>query len=139
MTLRQLLLLACLALAGCSKDEGRVQISDAWSPAAPPGAAVLAVYAEISAAHADTLKSISSSAAQSVQIHSMAEVDGMMQMRHVPQVDLVPGETLRLEPGGLHLMLMGPRETFPVNAHIPLTFHFAHAGDVAVVATVRAR
>ena len=81
---------------------------------------------------------VSTALADSAQIHSMNEAAGMMQMRHVPRVDLQPGVILHLAPGGMHVMLMGVKQLLPVDAEIPLTFHFATAGDVAVVARVRA-
>lgn len=140
MTLRSLLILCCIStLAACSKPAApSVQIENAWSPAAPPGVSTLAVYADIFSSQADTLTGASTALAESTQIHSMNEEGGMMKMRHEPRVALQPGVILHLAPGGMHLMLMGVKQPLPVDAEIPLVFHFAAAGDVAVVARVKA-
>jgi periplasmic copper chaperone A len=140
MTWRSLLLAFSVSmLVACSSPSGKaVRIDNAWSPVAPPGVSTIAVYADVSSTRADTLMGVSTALADSAQIHSMNEAAGMMQMRHVPRVDLQPGVILHLAPGGMHVMLMGVKQLLPLDAEIPLMFHFATAGDVAVVARVRA-
>ncbi|HEY5806751.1 MAG TPA: copper chaperone PCu(A)C [Povalibacter sp.] len=140
MSLRSLLLvLSVPMLAACGGPSGKpVLIDNAWSPVAPPGVSTIAVYADVSSTQADTLMGVSTTLADSAQIHSMNEAAGMMQMRHVPRVELQPGVTLHLAPGGMHVMLLGVKQSLPVDAEIPLVFHFATAGDVAAVARVRA-
>lgn len=135
---RTLLLCLVATLSACGGTPGSpIEIRDAWSPAAPPGASVVAVYAQVVAREADTLTGASSPLAQSTQMHSTEEADGMMQMRPVTQLELKAGETLRFEPGGLHLMLTGLKQPLPADAAIPVTFHFAKAGEVAVTVKVR--
>jgi copper(I)-binding protein len=62
--------------------------------------------------------------------------DGVMRMRPVEAL-LVPahGEAV-LEPGGLHVMLMGLGDPLVEGNSLPLTLHFEHAGEVEVVATI---
>jgi len=137
--MRRLLLLSMFMLGACAKTPGAaVQVADAWSPLAPPGATTVAIYADISASHADSLTSISTPLAASAQLHASVEENGMMKMRAVPQLDLKEGETVHLSPGGMHVMLMGVQQPLAVDASIPLVFHFARAGDIAVTARVRA-
>lgn len=49
----------------------------------------------------------SSDAAGTVEMHAMKTVDGMMSMRRTKAIAIPPHSTIRLEPGGLHLMLIG--------------------------------
>ena len=136
---RAFLGLVVLMLAACAKSPSSgIKIEDAWSPAAPPGAAALAVYAQIVPAQDDTLLRVSSPAAAKAELHATLEHNGMTQMRPVGAMPITDGTTVKLEPGGMHLMLMGPRESVAAGATIPVVFHFAKAGDVTVNAQVRA-
>ena len=58
---------------------------------------------------------------------------GIMRMRELPDgLVLPPGATVRLEPGGYHLMLIGPKAPFKVGDHITATLKFAKAGSIKV-------
>jgi hypothetical protein len=114
-----------------------VEIRDAWSPPAPPGVAVLAVYATLVAHDEDTLLSVATPIAATAEIHSTAEVNGMMQMRPVRELHLAAGQTVRLEPGGMHLMLVNVAAERAADAPIAVTFQFAHAGAVTVNVPVK--
>ena len=67
-----------------------------------------------------------SAAFASVEIHRSVMQDGMMQMQRVPRLEIGAGETLRLAPGGLHLMMMQPREPTRPGAEIEI---FLQLGD----------
>jgi copper(I)-binding protein len=54
-------------------------------------------------------------------------------------VEIPAGGTVRLAPGGLHLMLMGPNKAFLQGDRIPLTLTFAKAGKVAVQLAAESR
>ena len=53
------------------------------------------------------LVSASSAAAEAVELHTHTNVDGVMQMRQVKQIDLAADSITLLQPGGLHIMLIG--------------------------------
>jgi len=137
--IRACLFCATVLLAACGKTaaEPPIEVRNAWSPLTPPGATVAAVYAEVSARQADTLLSASSTVAETTAMHSTLEDNGMMQMRPVHELALRAGETVRFEPGGLHLMLTGLRQPLPADSQFPLLLHFAKAGDVTVTVQVR--
>ncbi len=128
-----------LTLLGCSASRSGVEVKDAWSPPAPPGASVLAGYATVIAHDDDTLIGVTSPAAREVQLHTMSEENGVMRMRPVESIQLEAGETLRLEPGGMHLMLMDPDPARAADEPIELTFRFAKAGEIRTVAKVKPR
>ena len=70
------------------------------------------------------------------RIASLVEGEAM-RMRPVAQVDLPPGETLVMAPGGgLHLMLEGLREPLRKGATAPITLRFERAGEVEIEAEV---
>ncbi|MFC5181011.1 SCO family protein [Actinomadura harenae] len=82
----------------------------------------------------DTLTGVDSPAAATVEMHRMSMDGNGMKMEQVKAVPVGKG-TVEFAKGSLHLMLMKPRD-LKVGQEVPLTLHFAKAGDVAVTAKV---
>ncbi len=53
-------------------------------------------------------------------------------------LELAPGETVRFEPGGYHLMLEDLKREQKLGTAMPVTLTFAHAGKVKVAFAVAA-
>ena len=88
----------------------------------------------------DTLVSVAAEFPR-VEIHT-TEMDGdvarMMQL--VDGIEIQPGETVTLMPGGLHIMFMGLRgDPFEVGEEIPATLIFENGGSVDIVFDVQER
>ena len=77
---------------------------------------------------ADRLLSAASSAAGIVEIHEMKMDGGMMQMREVKDVELKPGATVELKPGGYHVMLMDLKQPLKQGDTVPVMLRFEKAG-----------
>ena len=117
-----------------------LQVTEAWMLPAPPGAPTAAAYVTIRNAgvRPDRLLGGSSPLAQKVEVHQMSMRDGMMGMQQLRDgLAIAARQDVKLMPGGIHLMLIGPKRTFVAGEHVPLLLQFAHAGtvraDVAVV------
>ena len=84
-------------------------VESAWSRATVPGARSGVVYATLTnpGDNPVTITGVESELAHHVMVHETVMVDDMMQMRHRDAVTVAAGETVLLEPGGLHIMLMG--------------------------------
>lgn len=81
-----------------------------------------------------TLVGASSAVAIMAEVHEVAMVDGKMQMQAKDGgITIAPGETVTLEPGGLHVMLMGLKEPLVDGQEIPITLDFDGVEDVDVV------
>jgi hypothetical protein len=129
---------AATFMAACS-GPGAPQVAEAW---ARPGAAGAesAAYLTITApsGQADALLSASSPAANMVQLHEVStDAQGMTGMHHIDRLDIPAGQTVRLEPGGYHLMLMGLTGELEVGGTIELMLVFERAGSVVVQAEIR--
>ncbi len=75
-----------------------------------------------------------------VMIHNTEEDDGIARMVHIDAVDLPAGETVMLEPGGMHVMFMGLNgDPFEVGEEIPATLIFEKAGALDIVFKVEKR
>ncbi len=58
--------------------------------------------------------------------------DGVARMQHIDAIDIPAGETVLLERGGLHIMMMGPSGPLSEGQMLPATLIFEHAGRVEV-------
>jgi periplasmic copper chaperone A len=74
------------------------------------------------------------------QIHA-TEIDaqGVARMTEVDGLEIAPGVTVTLQPGGLHVMFMGLQAPLVVKETIPATLVFESAGEVGVEFNVQPR
>ena len=86
---------------------------------------------------ADRLLSAASPAAAKVELHAHINDNGVMRMREVNAIDLAPDATVKLAPGGLHVMLLGLTEPLKKGKAVPLTLTFEKAGSVTVEVAVQ--
>ena len=109
---------------------GNLAVFGASARATPPGASVGAIYFTIknTGSTSDSLESVSTPAARSVQLHATSLVNGMMQMREVKAVECPPGVTVKAEPGGLHVMLIGLAAPLTLGKTIEVSLKFHAAG-----------
>jgi copper(I)-binding protein len=112
-------LVVLVALAGgCTgTHEAAVQVTDARIRAVVPGQDKTAAYLNITNRGATpfVLTGIESTQARAIEIHVIERDGDDVRMRRIPELAVEPGATVRLEPGGLHLMIFGvsgPAERF---------------------------
>jgi len=101
-------------------EEAALSFDQAWIRAAPAVAKVMAGYGELRNTTESPLviESLSSPAFERVELHEMSTTDGVMQMRRRDPYILGPGATLKLEPGGWHLMLINPKTPQPAGESV---------------------
>jgi len=109
----------------------------AWATAAPGQPASVYVTLD-NQGEADRLVSASTTAALRVELHEMAMDGDVMRMRQLPAIELPAGQSVELKPGGLHMMLIGPRAPLKVGEGLLLKLKFEKAGEVTVYATIEA-
>lgn len=73
-----------------------------------------------------------------VELHTHIREGDVMRMRPVPAIDLPAGQEVRLQPGGLHLMLIGLTAALDPGGRVPVTLVFERAGEVEVQLAVEA-
>lgn len=135
------LFLFALTLAHFAHAAENVNVQDAWVRLPPPGAKVVGAYLSLEAKQATTLRSASTPAAKTVELHSMRMDQGVMQMRQLPSIQLEAGKPVKLEPGGLHLMLIDLKKPLKAGDTVQLNLNFSQKGKtekVRVSAVVRA-
>jgi copper(I)-binding protein len=134
--------LALVALPAPAQDytAGSLKIERPYARPTPPGARTGAVYFAVqnTGATADRLVKVASSAAQSVELHSMTMEGNLMKMRPLKALDVPAGERVTFGANGYHVMLVGLARPLAVGDQVPLTLDFEKAGAVHVFAAVEA-
>lgn len=118
-----------------------IVVQQPWARATPTGAQTGAVYMTLvnKSGSADRLKGASSDVAPKVQIHEMAVVNGVMQMRQLAAGLPIPaGGTVALKPGSYHVMLIGLKKPLTAGQTLPLTLVFEKAGNISVTVPIQA-
>lgn len=135
------LALLLLAFGGATAANGdTLRVENAWARATPAVAPVAAGYLTVvnDGDVADRLLRIESDIAQRIEMHQTLREDGVMRMRAIQGGAVVPAHgTLTFQPGGSHLMLIGPTRPLVAGQQFEATLVFEHAGRRKVTFAVR--
>jgi copper(I)-binding protein len=114
---------------------GSLQIGHPWARATPKGAAVGGGYLKITNTGTTPDKLVSGSSAVSgrFEVHEMSMDGGVMKMRLLKDgLEIKPGETVELKPGGFHIMLLDLKEPIKEGERVKGTLVFEKAGSVDI-------
>ena len=105
-----------------------------------PGRTVTAGYISIQnqSPQMQELVAASSPAFQRIELHTHIEQNGMMRMVEVESIELEPGATLLMQPGGLHLMLFEPQQPLALGEMVPIQLRFASGSVLQLTLPVTA-
>ncbi|MBI3529738.1 MAG: copper chaperone PCu(A)C [Betaproteobacteria bacterium] len=130
-------------LVGAAHAADLVQVREPWAKATVPGQKVGGVYMKIVARENLHLTGAKSAVAETAEVHQMKMENGMMRMRAVPSLELPAGKTVKLEPGGYHIMLFDLRQSLVAGQKLKLELTVEDASKrphrVAVEVVVRDR
>lgn len=98
-----------------------VKVENAWVRATAPGQKVAGGFMDLTADAEMTLVGGSSPLAASLELHFMRMENGVMEMRELQEITLTKERTVRLQPGGLHLMFIGLKTQIKPGQQVPLT------------------
>jgi periplasmic copper chaperone A len=116
---------------------GEIAIGHPYSRTTAPGQSTGGAYLRLeNRGPADKLVSASTPVAQGIEMHEMRMAGETMQMREVGVIDLPSNRPVVLQPGGLHLMLVGLKAPLKKGDRFPLTLKFQKAGEVTVEVVV---
>lgn len=114
---------------------GDLSISGAWVRATLPNQKVGGGYLTIenTGSDDDRLTAVSAPITERAEIHEMSMENDIMTMRRMDDGLAVPaGQSVQLEPGGLHLMFQDLDEPIQDGDTVPVTLTFERAGEVTV-------
>ncbi len=145
-------------------DEGGLTIADPWARTSPEDTTYGAVYLSLTSADGDALvgASVPADIAGTVEIHETVVADdassdttmamggessdttettmagmGQMTMRPIDSLELPAGETVTLEPGGYHIMLIELVAPLETGQEIEVTLTFENAGERTITVPVQ--
>jgi periplasmic copper chaperone A len=135
------LVLALFAAPVRAEEGGKILvITQAWSRATPGGAKIAGGYLTIQNMGnvPDRLIGGSSDIAGKVEVHEMAMNNGVMTMRPLDKgLVIEPGKTVKLAPGGYHLMLFDLKSPLKQGDKVPVVLEFEKAGKVGLLLDVQ--
>ncbi|MBP2299018.1 copper chaperone PCu(A)C [Azospirillum picis] len=131
-------MLGAAAALAHSYKAGPIDIGHPWARATAPSAPNGGAYLSLSntGADGDRLVAASTPAAEKAELHTHLNENGVMKMREVPGIDVLAGETVKLAPSGLHVMLLGLKQPLVKGTRFPMTLRFEKAGSVDVEVAV---
>jgi copper(I)-binding protein len=138
--MKSILLAAVLAMAANAASAhdykaGSIQFEHPWARATPKGATIAGGYMKLvnTGATADRLIGGTNADSEKFEIHEMSMDNGVMKMRPLPNgIEIKPGETVELKPGGYHLMFVGLKHPLEKGKSVKGTLQFEKAGKVDV-------
>lgn len=116
-------------------------VADAWARRPAAGQTAVAAYVSF-ANHGDhdvSIRGVSSTLGDAEFHETVADADGVMRMRHLPDGVVVPANgALTMAPGGIHVMVLDADVlTMTTGGSVPLVFDVGPLGTVEVHAAVR--
>ena len=94
-----------------------------------PGQKTASAYVELTSDRDAALVAAGSPAAARVEMHSMTMEGGVMRMRALPRIELPAGKTVKLAPGGMHLMLIDVKQPLKAGDKVPLVLSVQPSGQ----------
>lgn len=133
--------LCAVPAAAHQYELGTLVIGHPWARPTAPGMPMGAAYLSITnhGKAADALVAASSPVAARVEFHQTTLADGMARMRPLTGIDIAAGATVKIEPGGIHLMLADLKAPLEPGKAVPLVLEFRVAGKITVELSVEAR
>ena len=120
---------------------GSLEVDQPWTRATAPTAKAGGGFVTITnkGTTPDRLIAARSAASAKVEIHEMKMDGNVMRMRELDKgLEIPPGATVTLKPGGYHIMFMGLKAPFAKDARVPVTLIFEKAGSIDVEMKVEA-
>jgi uncharacterized protein YcnI/copper(I)-binding protein len=116
-------------------QHGAIAVESPWLRATPKGAKVVGGYMTITnhGKEADRFVGGSIDGAGRFETHEMSMKGDVMQMRALPDgIEIKPGETVELKPGGFHVMGLDLSRAYAAGETVKGTLKFEKAGEIAV-------
>jgi periplasmic copper chaperone A len=133
--------LAALLLTGLAGTSfaADILVGDPYARAVPPGQPNSAVFMSLknNSAEKRALVGAESAVSDVVELHTHVNENGMMKMRRIDQIALPAGKMVMLQPGGLHVMLIGLKQTLAPGSTVDLTLVYDDGSKMQIKAPAR--
>jgi copper(I)-binding protein len=113
-------ILCAVLLAASATAQGQVEARAAWARATVQGQTTAGAYMQLTSSERASLVGAESPAAASVEIHETRMEGKVMRMRALSRLELLPGKTVELKPGGYHIMLLELKRPLKKGEVVPI-------------------
>ena len=122
-----------------SAADADLNIHDPYVRLAPPSAPTTGAFMVIkNMGNTDRkLLKAESPIAKTVELHTHINENGVMKMREVPDIEIKAQGQTELKPGGLHVMLIGMKQTLKEGDLVPISLNFDDGSKQQIEAPVR--
>ena len=137
--MKRILLMATLALLSACNQQGKTEIDVTGAWARPTrGDAPGAVYVTIEnkGGKDDRLVSVMTDHAAMAMVHQTEMSDGVARMRMAGEINIPAGTSIKMVPGGTHIMLEGLRTPLKTGDRFELVLKFRESDDERVTVRV---
>ena len=120
-------LLSTILLLTSHLATAEVNVDGAYARAVPPGQMNSAAFMQLTNNDNQDLSLISatSDAAKNVELHTHTQDNGVMRMRQIKEIKLPAEQQVTLQPGGMHIMMIGLTRNLTAGENINLSLTFS--------------
>lgn len=119
--LRSIVLTILLGAVSGAAMASDVDVKAIWVRGTVAGQKATGAFMEVTSESGATLVGAFSPVAGLTEIHEMRMEGGVMKMRAVTRLELPAGQTVKLAPGGYHVMLMDLKQALKPGEFVPLS------------------
>jgi len=121
------------------KVADKVKVENVYARAVPPGQSASGAFMTLTntGKEAHSLVSAASPVANTVELHTHLNNNGVMEMRQVPKIDLPAGAPVELKPGSFHVMLIGLKQAMKAGDSTKITLTFDDGSSTTVDAPIK--
>lgn len=116
-------LLLALLWSGAVQAQN-VTVKDAWIRGTVPGQNATGAFMELSSKTNARLVGVTTPLTKNAEVHNMKVENGVMKMSPAAGIDVPAGRTVKLAPGGYHVMLMNLQQPLNPGDKVPLQLTF---------------
>lgn len=118
--------------------QAQMVADEAWSRMTAATAPTGVVFMQLhnTGKQADALVSATTPVAAKVELHNHIHDNGVMRMRQVDKIAVAADGHVTLQPGGLHVMLMGLKQPLKLQQTFPLVLQYESGRSQTVIVTV---
>ncbi|NNE36777.1 MAG: phosphatidylserine decarboxylase, partial [Gammaproteobacteria bacterium] len=136
---RRILLIFNVLISSVIYADDHLVISDALIVEAPPTISINAGYLiiENQSNETITLTAITSDAYQRIEIHESVQKQGLASMVHHQSIYILPNSSIKMMPGGYHLMIYNNGIPPKLGDKVPVRFSFSDGTEIEIEMEVK--
>lgn len=122
-----------------SAQQQLLEFGDSWIRQMPPGSPTLAAYMKITnpGEIEIKIKGVSSTVSKLTELHEVSMENDLMQMRHLSELIIQPGQSVELKPGSMHLMLINVSQPLHEGDEVEIEFELDNLPAVRIKVPVK--